>query len=289
MRLSECGNLVRLNLQALSLVLRNRWLDRKVFSLSYDRLSAEYDSEWRIHIEGMTLEMLERIPERSYRSIIDLGCGTGFSTGYLDERFHASSIVGIDISEGMLLRARTRYGSPDVYFILSDMLDYLCRSDKGSADLLFSAWAIGYSNPSKIIEEAARILESGGAFSFIVNYSDTLPEIFVPYRKVMLSHPHEMSVAMRPRFPSDRKFIEKNLNRQGFRIIDFIEGNIPVKVKRDPDGKALPWLLKTGILAGFDRAMSLDVKSDASAEFEKLLSGVEVIHHHYAGVIAIKS
>jgi len=53
---------------------------------------------------------LARLGERP-EAILDFGCGDGATTGVLQERFGAAEVVGVDISEALIDRARTTYRS----------------------------------------------------------------------------------------------------------------------------------------------------------------------------------
>ncbi|HYP84789.1 trans-aconitate 2-methyltransferase [Variovorax sp.] len=69
-------------------------------------------------------ELLARVPLRSARLAIDLGCGPGNSTQLLVERFPGADVIGTDNSQAMLDAARERlpaHSHPRVRFELSDI------------------------------------------------------------------------------------------------------------------------------------------------------------------------
>jgi trans-aconitate 2-methyltransferase len=47
-------------------------------------------------------ELLDRIPDRAFASIVDLGCGSGELTRSLAERWPAARVLGLDSSPDML-------------------------------------------------------------------------------------------------------------------------------------------------------------------------------------------
>ena len=51
------------------------------------------------------LDLLAQIPQRDYKRVVDLGCGTGFLTTQLRERFPASELIALDSSTPMLAKA----------------------------------------------------------------------------------------------------------------------------------------------------------------------------------------
>ncbi len=51
-------------------------------------------------------DLLERIPDKSYKSIADLGCGTGDLTAALADHWPEARVLGVDSSEEMLKKAQ---------------------------------------------------------------------------------------------------------------------------------------------------------------------------------------
>jgi SAM-dependent methyltransferase len=70
------------------------------------------------------------------RAIVDVGCGAGTTTFELAQRFPEASILGIDISEGLLAVARTRANLPNCRFEVADASRW--RPDGVVPDLLVS-------------------------------------------------------------------------------------------------------------------------------------------------------
>lgn len=71
-----------------------------------------WDAEQYVQFRGERsrpfFDLLARIPDRSYKTIVDLGCGTGDLTAALAEHWPESRVTGIDLSEEMLAPARER-------------------------------------------------------------------------------------------------------------------------------------------------------------------------------------
>jgi trans-aconitate 2-methyltransferase len=64
-------------------------------------------------------DLLARVPGGPIDRIADLGCGPGNSTGLLRDRFPQAAIVGVDSSDDMLAKARSRL--PRVTFEKADI------------------------------------------------------------------------------------------------------------------------------------------------------------------------
>jgi trans-aconitate 2-methyltransferase len=83
------------------------------------------------------LDLLARIELATPRSIVDLGCGPGNSTGLLRERWPEATVTGIDTSADMLAAARRGY--PGIYFVLGDIATW---SPAELYDVVFSNAAL---------------------------------------------------------------------------------------------------------------------------------------------------
>ncbi len=58
-------------------------------------------------------DLIERIPDNDYHSIVDLGCGSGEITHILKQKYHPNSIIGMDSSLAMIDSARKQYADID--------------------------------------------------------------------------------------------------------------------------------------------------------------------------------
>ncbi|MEJ7812473.1 MAG: class I SAM-dependent methyltransferase [Gemmatimonadaceae bacterium] len=75
-------------------------------AVAYDRWAASYDTDSNA-TRDLDAEVLRRAPLAiGGRDVLEIGCGTGKHTAWLAE--HARTVVGLDVSAGMLARARQR-------------------------------------------------------------------------------------------------------------------------------------------------------------------------------------
>ena len=80
-------------------------------------------------------------------------------------------------------------------------------------------------------------------------------------------------------------FLEKLLDKNLFKTIWMEEGRIDIK----PDNPMCPlvWLLKTGVLAGFETVLPLRTDKAVAEYFEQELLASEIpIQHHFISAIA---
>lgn len=279
---------LRLNARVLALACAGRWVRSAHTARSYDRLAPAYDGNWLVHLRPVTLELLERIPEPPAGRVLDLGCGTGLTVAETARRRPGREIVAVDLSEGMLAEARRRCDRlKAIRFERADLLEFLMRQDASSAALIVAAWSIGYSRPSRVIAESARVLRPGGLFAFVVNYADSLSAVYRAFRRTMGRFPEELRRLARPRFPCNAAALRRAFRRAGLAVEWWRDGYQPIEPRADASGRRLPWLLNTGTLAGFDAMLPLAEPGPAADYFEQcLVETGEPIRHHYGAGIA---
>ncbi|GAA3589479.1 hypothetical protein GCM10022419_084910 [Nonomuraea rosea] len=101
---------------------------------------------WRLATDDYEREKhratLACLPLRPYRRIIEVGCSEGVFTGALAAAYPEAEIVGVDVSERALARARERVpGGGRVRFVRGDILRH--RGGR-SFDLAFCAETLYY-------------------------------------------------------------------------------------------------------------------------------------------------
>ncbi len=100
-----------------------------------------------------------------FKRAIDLGCGTGLAARAFAS--NADSIIGIDLSPGMIAQAEATglYARLEV----ADMLEGLAKEADASVDLVIAADAMVYlGDLVPLLREAARVLKPQGLAGFTV-------------------------------------------------------------------------------------------------------------------------
>lgn len=112
--------------------------------------------------EWTTLQSM--LPGFQGKRVLDLGCGYGWHCSYAAQN-GAASVVGVDISEKMLEKARAEHSAPNIAYIQKPMED--TDFEPGSFDVVLSSLAIHYI-PSfeAIAEKVYGFLACGGDFVF---------------------------------------------------------------------------------------------------------------------------
>jgi len=109
-----------------------------------------------------SIDLVNRIEDGNLKRILDVGCGSGMSTVPLRNRFPGSKIVGVDLSENMLEKARELIS--DVTWIRRDCSTKL--DDLGTFDLVFSnAFLQWLQNQEEFVKNTKELLNENGVFA----------------------------------------------------------------------------------------------------------------------------
>lgn len=288
MRLQRYLDCARLNGRVIRLLTRNRWVRPAHVAQSYDRLAPDYDQAWLLHLQDTTRRLLDGLPAALPDGpFLDLGCGTGFAALHLAARHPGRAILACDFSPGMIAEARTHPGADAIEWHVADMLAFLAARPADSVALAVAAWSAGYTDFRHVCRESRRILVPGGRLAFVVNLADTLAPLRRAFRYCMQAHAADLRCLARFPFPRSPRAVRNDLKRAGLAIEHFEEGACPITPRPTPDGRLLPWLLRTGTLAGFDAMLPLDRPGPVADTFEaRLAADPEPIRHHYVLAIA---
>lgn len=153
--------------------MEERILSNKKIRDIYDRRAAGYDwSLWLFRLLGFRIRTYRKIAvERLHLTpgdtVVDLGCGTGLNFGLLEEQIGPEgTIVGVDLSESMLRKARWRIDKSkweNITLVCADMSGY---SMPPETDAVLSTLALTMApDYDEIIERAANTLDSGKRLS----------------------------------------------------------------------------------------------------------------------------
>ncbi|MFC7473964.1 class I SAM-dependent methyltransferase [Dankookia sp. GCM10030260] len=92
--------------------------------------------------------------------VVDLGCGFGWACRWMRQA-GAATVLGLDLSESMLARARAMTGDPDVTYRRADLEDLDLPA--AGFDLAFSALALHYiEDLPRLLGRLRRALVPGG-------------------------------------------------------------------------------------------------------------------------------
>jgi SAM-dependent methyltransferase len=108
------------------------------------------------------------LPDLRDQRILDLGCGFGWFARWAAEQ-GAASVLGVDLSENMLARARAETADTQVLYLKADLESLELPEE--SFDVAYSSLALHYVQDFKrLIGEVSRALVSGGHFVFSIEH-----------------------------------------------------------------------------------------------------------------------
>lgn len=81
--------------------------DTQSVAAGFSLNASDYDKAVRYNIHGAK-RLIDALPGPSYGNVLDVGCGTGFSTMAFINRFGTTEITGVDAAEGMLDQFRAK-------------------------------------------------------------------------------------------------------------------------------------------------------------------------------------
>ncbi len=147
--------------------------DHAIRRRNYDRLSRWYDlleSSWERKPRESTLVNLEVAPGER---ILEIGCGTGNSLSDLSRKAtQAGSVVGIDLSRGMLHQARQRLtqGNASAPIFITQADAVLLPFNKNVFDVIFLSFTLELFNKAEIpvvLAECFRVLKPGAKLGVV--------------------------------------------------------------------------------------------------------------------------
>lgn len=155
--------------------------DKRRVAASFSRAASGYDSVAGLQ-RRVGEQLLAQLPaEHRPQRWLDLGCGTGYFSRALQQRFPAGQGMALDLAEGMLAHARPLGGAQA--FVAGDAEQLPLQGN--SLDLIFSSLALQWcDNFSAVLDEARRVLRPGGVFAFSSLCHGSLAELRDSWRQV---------------------------------------------------------------------------------------------------------
>ncbi len=102
------------------------------------------------------------------KRVLDLGCGYGWHCAYA-ARMGAAFVLGLDISEKMIEKARAEHSAPTIRYEVGDLASYSYPPE--TYDLVLSNLALHYvEDLTAVYRTVFRALRPGGCFLFNIEH-----------------------------------------------------------------------------------------------------------------------
>ena len=129
----------------------------RVFSFAYDTLNPS------LYTHAMRKEIVNQVLNRTDLRVLDVGCGTGYTTTGVLTRKDVSEVVALDMNSVQLKRAARNLAAEKARTSISkgdaDNLPFV----NGCFDMAVSVGAVEYfPKPEKVLVELARVTKPGG-------------------------------------------------------------------------------------------------------------------------------
>ena len=134
----------------------------------FSKAAESYDDAVRHNIAG-SQRLVMSLPEGDYARVLDVGCGTGFSSAAMIRRFDVATLVGVDPAEGMLevfTAKLAEFSGVEVELRAEGVMEMSVAD--GAFDAVISAMALHWF-PDKpgAVARMARALRPGGVMGIL--------------------------------------------------------------------------------------------------------------------------
>ena len=158
------------------------WLDKARVRASFDRAAKTYDAAAVLQ-KLVRTEMLSRLDlvKIKPKAILDAGCGTGYGSFSLQNKFNNAQVVSLDIALGMLQKTKSQQPFFNKLFAKQNLVCADIESlpiASASMGLVWSNLALQWCNDlDGAFAEVARVLKPESLFVFSTFGPDTLKEL----------------------------------------------------------------------------------------------------------------
>jgi SAM-dependent methyltransferase len=129
------------------------------------------------HGEGMeedhlpiVLPVLDRMNLAPYDNVLDVGCGAGWLVRMLAERVPEGRVIGMDISDEMVRRARRNYVAVENAMFVIGGVDEIPWDANFFTHAISVESAYYWPDPARGLHEMHRVLREGGSAWVLINY-----------------------------------------------------------------------------------------------------------------------
>lgn len=157
--------------------------------------------------------------------VLDLGCGTGLTGEAIAA--HARHLIGVDLSSGMLAKARARGHYQQL--VEADLVEAMKGLSDASIDIALSADVFIYvGRLEPVLPEIRRVLRAGGRFAFSV---EQLAE----------SSGRDVQLEASGRYSHASSYLQRMAEQFGFRIVQEQDTALRQDTDRTIPGRLCVW------------------------------------------------
>ena len=141
---------------------------RSEIARRYDENAARYD-DITTYNRAAAERLVAALPDRPYRSLLDVGCGTGFASSALHRRAGLTAITGVDVSEQMLAQMRDKFADSAGAVLTLHRADVLAMPvPDGAFDVVLASMALHwFPRRDQAIAAMVAKLGAGGVLGLV--------------------------------------------------------------------------------------------------------------------------
>jgi len=146
-------------------------LQRRVQRYGWDNAAPYYDTGWQKQLWPAQERLLSKIEIKPGDQVLDISCGSGLVTLPIAKSVTPrGKVTGIDLSEGMIEKARTRTDETDLSNVTYQQMDAenLEFEDNRFDAVICSLGLMYFPYPEKALEEMYRVAKPGAEISTLV-------------------------------------------------------------------------------------------------------------------------
>jgi ubiquinone/menaquinone biosynthesis C-methylase UbiE len=205
----------------------------------YDKVSKTYNQEKSLDVlekaNDFAFDMMQKY-EEAFSSILALGIGDGKHVEPYKAQYPKANIAGLDISKGMLLKAKNSLGCETYH---GDIKDASQLIQAKTFSYVMAHFVCAYVKPEIVLREAHQLLAPGGYVSVVNNTFESFPTLWSLYEKYLskkgiLRHrvKHHINKAMSTvHAPKDLDTLKKDFEQQGFEVVDVLYQGIDISLE----------------------------------------------------------
>lgn len=158
--------------------------DAELMRRAYDRIAADYDVQWSVHVSGPQRRLTRALAIRAGERCADLGCGPGVDTLEMLELATPGEVVAVDVSGAMLEQARRRAQACGLGLTTRcDGADqFIAGAEACSFDVITLRFCLGYLDWHGALARLPRLLRPGGRLGILTSLSTSAPQAYDTYR-----------------------------------------------------------------------------------------------------------
>jgi ubiquinone/menaquinone biosynthesis C-methylase UbiE len=157
-----------------------------VMQAAYDRIAADYDNQWSVHVREPQHRLTEQLRLSPGQRCADIACGTGVDTLEMLRLAAPAEVIGVDCSPAMLDAARRR--AHGAGFVLTTLCqeagDFIELSDEASFDVITLRFSLGYLDWRAALPRLPRLLRAGGRIGILTSLASSAPQAYATYQRM---------------------------------------------------------------------------------------------------------